>query len=197
MPTQLHTEAEGSSFNSLAKSGLWIAIVIAASIACSLMFACATPFAALAALAAEKMPRGQALTLTGCAWLANQLVGYLILHYPQTWDSFAWGAAIGVACLLATLGAEESLRFSKTRLAGQTLAFISAFFLYEGALFASTAFLPSGPDAFSLRIVARIFEINVVAFLGLLILHRVASSIGMVSDEKLLAGHDLRAGQSL
>jgi len=188
MQIQSHGEAHAAS-NSLAKSGLWIAIVIVASIGFSLIFACATPFAALAALAAVKMPRGEALTLTGCAWLANQFVGFFVLHYPQTWDSFAWGSAIGVACLVATLGAEESLRFSKTNLAQLTLAFVTACCLYEGVLFASTALLPSGPDAFSFHIVARIFEINAVAFVALLILHRVASTIGIVSEKKLILQH--------
>jgi hypothetical protein len=54
---------------------LWIALLVAASVAFTLGFACATPLAAFAAIAALSMPRKDALLLIGLVWLANQAVG--------------------------------------------------------------------------------------------------------------------------
>ena len=70
----------------------WIALLTVATIAGSLVFACATPFPALAALAALHMSRRDAFALTAVIWGANQIIGYGLLHYPQTWDSVAWGS---------------------------------------------------------------------------------------------------------
>jgi hypothetical protein len=42
---------------------------------------------------AINMKRADAFTLAIVVRLVNQLVGYGILHYPQTPDSFAWGVA--------------------------------------------------------------------------------------------------------
>ena len=51
---------------------IWIALLVIASIAFSLGFACATPFAAFAAAAALTMNRRDAMLLVGLVWLANQ-----------------------------------------------------------------------------------------------------------------------------
>ncbi len=161
-----------------AKTGIWIALVVGASILFSLALACATPFAALAAAAGIKMQRRDALILVILAWLATQMIGYFVLGYPRTWDSFAWGAAIGIAAMLATVAASESKRLPNGVIAGLA-AFLGAFIIYEGGLYATTALLPSGDEAFSLPIVARILEINALAFAGLLVLHRLATAIGL------------------
>ncbi|MER9657689.1 hypothetical protein NKJ26_30315 [Mesorhizobium sp. M0152] len=85
-----------------ARQSVWVVLVVALSIVFSLALACATPFAAIATVAGANMSRRGALLLTSIAWLANQAVGYVFLGYPTTWDSFAWGAAIGIAAALAT-----------------------------------------------------------------------------------------------
>src|SRR3954462_4631533 len=82
---------------------IWIALVSGSSVLFSLALACATPFAALATVSGLALRRGPALALVGTAWLANQAVGYGLLNYPRTPDSFAWGAAIGIAALAATV----------------------------------------------------------------------------------------------
>jgi hypothetical protein len=80
----------------------WIAALSIAAVAGSLLFACTTPFAALATFAALYMQRRDAFMVTGITWLANQLVGFGFLHYPHTWTTAAWGIAIGVSALVAT-----------------------------------------------------------------------------------------------
>ena len=91
----------------------WIGLLTVATIAASLVFACATPFPALAALAALHMKRRDAFALTAVVWGTNQIIGYGLLHYPQTSDSFAWGIAIGASAMIATAlaaGAERAVR---------------------------------------------------------------------------------------
>lgn len=164
-----------------ARDAIWIALVAGSSVLFSLALACATPFAAIAAIAGIKMSRRDALILVAIAWLANQAVGYLVLGYPQTWDSFAWGAAIGIAAVLATFGVIEIKHRWGSAVTAVLISFLAAFAIYEGVLFTATAVLPSGEEAFSLAIVGRIFWVNVIAFAGLLALHRVAVVIGLLA----------------
>jgi hypothetical protein len=130
----------------------------------SFALACATPFPALAALAALHLRRSDALALTGIAWVANQAIGYGFLGYPQTWDSFAWGGVIGLSALAATAVA--------------VVSFTAAFIAYEAALCGTTAFLPSGPEAFSAPIVMWILRVNALAFVALMLVQSLGDSLG-------------------
>ncbi len=161
------------------KTAIWSILVIGSSSLFSLAFACATPCAGLAAVAGTKMRRRDAFIVAMLAWLTNQALGYFILGYPRTWDSFAWGAAIGIAAAFATFIASESTRWMGTALKGSATAFVCAFIVYEGALYAATSILPSSEAAFSLPIVARILEVNAAAFVGLLVLQRRSMTFGL------------------
>lgn len=164
-----------------ARGAIWISLVASSSVIFSFALACATPFAALAAIAGSKMSRRDALILLAVVWLANQAIGYLALGYPRTWDSFAWGAAVGIAALLSTFAAREITPWLGPAIVGGAAAFLAAFAIYEGVLFAATAVLPSGEEAFSLPLMAWIFGINVLAFAGLLAIHRGAIAIGLLA----------------
>ncbi|TAV49415.1 hypothetical protein ELI30_14415 [Rhizobium leguminosarum] len=154
----------------------WVVVISGASVALSLLFACITPFVALAAVSAVILPRRMAVTAVLLAWLANQMVGYLVLGYPQTWDSYAWGLAIGIAvfaCLATALGV---LRLSTDLTVTMAGAFLGGFVAYEGVLFAGTAVLPSGEGAFSAAVVADVLLINSLAAVGLICLHAGAAA---------------------
>jgi hypothetical protein len=157
----------------------WIAIVTAATVAFSLSLACATPLAAVAALAGARVKLREGVWLVLAAWLANQLVGYCLLNYPRSWDSFAWGAALCVAGLSAALGAREAARMARAPLLIPPVAFLAAFLIYEAALFAATALLPSAAEAFSSTVIARIFMINAGAVIGLAAMRWLAVRIGL------------------
>src|ERR1700709_2513654 len=86
-----------------AMRALWIVLIVTSGTCLSTFFACATPFAALATLAALKLGRRDAITVIGLVWLANQAIGYGLLGYPWTWDSAAWGLSIGASAGLAFL----------------------------------------------------------------------------------------------
>ena len=155
---------------------IWIALLVIASIAFSLGFACATPFAAFAAAAALTMNRRDAMLLVGLVWLANQGVGFGVLHYPWTADCLAWGVGLGIVALLSALGAEfGAKRFTALNgILASTAAFLSAFGVYEGLLFIASMIFQSGVEDYAPAIVGRIFAINAVAFIGLLAANRLS-----------------------
>jgi hypothetical protein len=162
---------------------LWLTSLVAASIVFTLALACAAPLAAFAAVAALALSRRDALLLVVCVWLANQLVGFLLLDYPWTASTFAWGVALGIVAIVATLAslwmaercvhAAHSVHFAAT--------FLVAFAVYEAALFAISATLLGGTEIYTLAIQGRIFVINAAAFVGLLVLNHLAASVGLVN----------------
>ena len=165
----------------VARRWAWIGLLGSASIGFSLVFACATPFVALVTLAALSMTGRDALIVTAAVWFANQAVGYGILDYPRTFDSYAWGAAIGLAALLAlavarTIGErfERSGPFIST-----ALAFLSSFAVYELALYAATFVLAGTDTAFSWPIVGYILQVNALGLGGLIVLKLIAASVGL------------------
>ena len=167
-----------------ARRWLWIALVATASIVSSLALACAMPYAALATLAAVKMGRRDAVALVGVAWLASQVLGYGVLGYPRTFDSYAWGAGLGIASLVALAGAQfvsASLRRMPVAV-GITMAFLGAFVVYEAALLGISFLLATDAEAFSARIVLWIFEVNAAAAVGLLALNRLGVRVGLVTS---------------
>ncbi len=166
---------------------VWLALLVAASAAFSFVFACATPFAAFGAAAALTLSRRDAVRLTVAVWLANQVLGYAVLQYPWTANSFAWGAVLGAAAVLTTVGARGVAR----RLAGRSdgvralATLLAAFMVYEGVLFAVAMAWLGGTESFTLPIVGRIFAVNVVALIGLYALHRVGVAVGLVGPSSL------------
>ncbi|WP_146030182.1 hypothetical protein [Methylocella silvestris] len=174
-PDALKSQAENFG---VAGPAAWIGLAAALSAMFSLSFACAAPFAGFAAFAGLTAPRRFAMTLAGAAWLANQLVGFLLLGYPATAGSFAWGAALGLAALTAAFAASIAFRQTGVRPVAMGLAFFAAFASFESVLFAASAVLPSGPDAFAPAVVARIFAINASFFAGLLAARQLGRGIG-------------------
>ena len=179
-----------------ARRWLWILLLTAASVFVTLGMACATPFAALATLAGLHMSRRDGLALIGIAWLADQAVGYGLLGYPRTANSFAWGVILGVGAFVALLAAQslaERVRARGVVLAGAA-AFAGAFVAYQAVLVAATAGLASGAEAFSLPIVGWVLRVNLLSLVGLLILYRLAVWIGLVTRAPLGARATVTAG---
>ena len=179
-----------------ARRWLWILLLTAASVFVTLGMACATPFAALATLAALHMSRRDGLALIGIAWLADQAVGYGLLGYPRTGNSVAWGVILGVGAFGALLAAQtlaDRVRDRGGVVAGAA-AFAGAFVAYQAVLVAATAVLASGPEAFSLPIVAWVLRVNLLSLAGLLILYRLAVWIGLVTRAPLAVRATVTAG---
>ncbi|MBS0252591.1 MAG: hypothetical protein JSR78_16165 [Proteobacteria bacterium] len=148
-------------------AAIWIALIAILSVGGSFAFACAAPLAAIAALAAARMDGRTGLGLVVAAWLTNQIVGYGFLGYPHTFESYTWGAAIGVATIAAFAMARLTRAFAHSWPAVLGVSFLVAFASYELALFAAGIALGSSEYAFSAAVVARVFQVNAVSFVGL------------------------------
>jgi hypothetical protein len=130
------------------------------TVACALAsfaFACATPFAAFAVVAAATLRLRPALLVVAGAWLVNQTIGFGALHYPVDASTIAWGLAIGAAALIATAASSAVLGVLPQDRSALVLSLtlVSAYTAYELTLFAATPFL-GGEGAFTFAIVTRI-----------------------------------------
>jgi hypothetical protein len=163
----------GSSWRRL----FWLAILIGSSFIFSVSLACATPLAALGAVAAITLRRRDALVAGGMVWLVNQCAGYIILRYPWSPNSVGWGAALGAATLLAGLAARWSYTQQRAVPIGFriTTSFAAAFVAFEAAIYAAAFFILGGLQDFTFGIVSYLFVINAVTFLGLLVLYSLVT----------------------
>src|SRR5262249_21569049 len=87
------TSLIGRMKNSDSEAGpllLCTVLLVAAALSASLIFACAAPFAAFAALAAGVLSRRNALLAIAAAWLANQAIGFGVLGYPHGLTTMIW-----------------------------------------------------------------------------------------------------------
>jgi hypothetical protein len=158
---------------------LWPTLLVAAAIVGSGAFACATPFAAFAAIAAGTMPAGAALATVATIWVANQAIGFFALSYPWTLDTTLWGVALGAAALLATLTAIGLHGRVKSIPAWLRLpaAFAAAFVAFEIVL-AGTALALGGLEDFAPAIVGEVLQIAVAWLVGLWATHALLQRTG-------------------
>jgi len=171
------TTPRATAASSAAVTGIWIALIAGLAVFGSFAFACAAPFAAIAALAALTMRRAEGLALVVVAWLANQAVGFILLGYAHTADSYAWGAAIGIAAVLGYFAASVIAATTRSALVASVTAFLSAFAAYQAALYAFGLMTSYAGDGFSAAIVTEVLTINAVAFAAFLVVHRAAVAL--------------------
>lgn len=169
-----------SQFPSQTRRILWLAALVGASVAFSFGFSCATPLAAFAAISAMTLSRRDALLFAGAVWLANQLVGFTFLNYPTDATTLAWGAALGAITLVSTEIVGLVTR-RQNGLVGTVAAYLLAFGLYQGGILGVSFALNSGFEAFAPEIVAQVFALNAVAFAGLLVASKVATTMGLTA----------------
>ena len=160
---------------------IWTGMIVVAGAGMSVVFACAAPFAALATLAASKTERRDTALAVGLVWLLNQVIGYGFLHHPRSWDSLAWGAAIGAG---AGMGLVAAIALAPTRKGplAVSLPFVGAFTAYEFTLYLASFVLPTEPHAFTLPVVREIFIVNAMSLVGLMFAHWLATMAGLLAD---------------
>lgn len=165
----------------------WIGLLTVACALLTLQFACATPFAALGALAAVNMSRRDAFFLAVSAWLVNQAIGYGVLGYPNALSTHAWGIAIGIAGVLAVAAARPvaaRLRATGGAIVATVAAFVAAGAVYQIALYPWSLILPDGVPAMSFGVVTYVLKWNVIALVALLVLHQLALKVGLVTRRR-------------
>src|SRR5215813_11452673 len=143
---------------------MWLGLLIVISAAITIAFTCITPFAAFAVIAALTVPRRDTVMLAVALWLTNQAVGFGLLHYPWTASTFAWGAALGVAAVIGTLGALWTFERlgSRQAFARSAVAFVAALALYQLTLYVVAASWLGGAEMFAPGIVRQVLLINAV-----------------------------------
>lgn len=163
---------------------LWLVLLVGASVAFSLNFACAAPLAAFGVAAALTLPSRDALSLICGVWFADQVVGYTVIHYPWTANSLAWGVVLGVAAVLATLTAQWTVQRSggQPKAVVALAALLAAFTVYEGVLVATALAGLGGMGSFTAAIIGRIFAINAGALVGLLGLNYLGMAVGLAAQ---------------
>ncbi len=167
---------------------LWLATLVAASVAFSLGLACAVPLAAFAALGALTLERRMGLLVIIGIVVANQIIGFTVLHYPRDAATIVWGPAFLFVGIIATLAAYWTTRgcAGLHRITAVPAIFAAAFAFYEGGFFLISLLTRSGLYAYTPAIILRVFETNVLAFAGLLLIRRVASILPLSASKKFL-----------
>jgi hypothetical protein len=141
------------------------------TLACGLAsfgFACGTPFAAFAVMAAEMVSLPPALLVVAAVWAVNQAIGFGALHYPVDANTILWGVVIGAAALAGTAAAALVLRLAQRANVAVALglALAAAYTVYEVVLLAATPFL-GGEESFTAAIVGRLGVLNILWLTGL------------------------------
>lgn len=158
---------------SASAQNIWAGVLATSSVLGSLALACMFPFAAIATLLAATLPFRKAMAWMGAAWFTNQLVGYLLLGYPQTANSFGHGLAIGVTALATLWVAKKVFDLRGDRsLITAALAFAAAFVAFEALLLFAALFL-GGVHNFVPSIVWMIAQNDILWFLSLGFLYMV------------------------
>ena len=163
-----------------ASNMVWVMLLVVVSIAMTLGFACVAPFAGFAAFAALTLPRREGLLAVLGIWLANQMAGFLFLHYPLTIECCAWGVALGLAIALSLAAA----RFAGARLASSgaaaagIAAFAAAFAAHQLFLLLTAAAVLGGLEDFAMRVELQALAINGGCFVGLLAVRWIADRTG-------------------
>jgi hypothetical protein len=175
-----------------ATRAVWIALIVASGTCLSPILACVTPFAALATLAALKLGWRDRIAVIGLVWVANQAIGYGFLGYPWTWDSAAWGLAIGASAGLAVVAA-RGLSTTRPAPLAISLPFVAAFAAFELGLYLAGYGLPGSAGAFSVSIVAHVFLINAIVLCVLMALYHLATMSGLLSRNEAPEPRGIRA----
>lgn len=170
-----------TSLSTRSASTLWIVLLTAASTLTTFALACATPFPALAALAAVHMQRQDGIMLMLIAWAASQIVGFGLLGYPHDPTTLAWGVALGTAAI-GSAGAAYALsgRCRGTSTAVRlTLAYVVAFVAFKGIVLLWAFGLGGAATAAAPKLLAGQFVRNGAILIGLFVLYRGLVAIGL------------------
>jgi hypothetical protein len=160
---------------------LWLGAMAVAGIATTLIFKCATPYPALAALAALHVDRRGGVALMLVSWLAAQVTGFALLHYPVSAESIGWAVALGAG----SMGALFAARLTDASLAGSAylarlaLAYVAATIAFKLAVLVGAFVLQSGWAAFAPEVLGRQFVRYGLILAGLAVFHQLLTRLGV------------------
>lgn len=152
-----------------------IGVLVASAAILTVALACATPFAAYAALAAIAFPRRDAIVTVASVWLANQAVGFIVMGYPVTPEGMLWGGVIGASMVATTLVARGVCERAALSGAGAAmLAFFAGQVVFRASMML-TALVLGGIEGFTLANLAYLSALDAMTFLVALALAEFAA----------------------
>lgn len=162
-------------------SALWLSLLTAASTATTLALACATPFPALAALAAVHMRRRDGVALMLLAWAASQFVGFFLLGYPRDGSTLGWSAGLCTAAAGSAFASYAALRALPYRsvAARLGLAYAAGFTAFKGIILLWALVLGGLHTAMAPDLLAEQFVRNGAILIGLYALYRALVAVGV------------------
>lgn len=160
---------------------LWVALFTAAATIASLLFHCATPYPALAALAAIHLNSRDGVLLMLASWVVSQGIGFCFMGYPWEAATALTAGAIGVAAVLGVLAAgaaDAALRAGHVAVR-LVVAYVVAFAAFKLAIAAASPAIGHTDAALSLEVVLRQFVRNAAILAGLYAAYRALIAAGV------------------
>lgn len=184
------TTASSSILPGAARRIGWGVFLAAATTIFSFVFACAAPFAALAAIAALNMRRLDAVLTILLAFAINQAVGFGFLDYPHDASTIAWGAGIGVSAMLGLGAALAVARLASGMGYVLTLAlsFLAAFAACQLGLQGAGVLIGTGGHGLSAEVVRWVLQMNALALALLAGLQKLGQLAGVATPLPARAG---------
>ncbi len=160
---------------------LWVALFTAASAVTTAALACATPFPALAALAAAHLGRRHGLALMLIGWGVSQVVGIGLHHYPHDPSTIGWGVTLGLASVAALLGGSRATLQLARKPAWMRLAcgYGAAFVAFKLAVLGGGLLLGGVGTALAPTLIARQLVRDGLILFGLHLFYRVLREAGV------------------
>ena len=170
-------------------SALWVSLLTAASTVTTLALACATPFPALAALAAVHMRRRDGIALMLLAWAASQFVGFFLLGYPRDGSTLGWGVGLGTAAVGSALAGYAALLALQYRsvAARLSLAYAAGFTAFKAIILGWALVLGGLHTAMAPDLLAEQFVRNGAILIGLYALYRGLVAAGVPAPPQPVA----------
>jgi hypothetical protein len=164
---------------------LWILLFTIASTLTTLIFACATPFPALAALAAVHLDRRDGVFLMLAAWAVSQAIGFCTMGYPWDAATALTGVAIGSAAVAGAIVASVADRLAGARapIARLAIAYVAAFATFKLGILLWAPAIGHTDAALSLPILQRQFVRYAAILAGLYALYRVLTAVGVPAPD--------------
>ncbi|WCT72362.1 hypothetical protein PQ455_12015 [Sphingomonas naphthae] len=162
-------------------STLWIVLLTLASTATTLILSCATPFPALAALAAVHMRARDGVALMLATWVVSQATGFCVMGYPLSGENIGWAVALGLGAVAAALVASAgSGRIARAPLAAKlALAYVAGFVVFKLVVLVFAIGMGEVGAAFTADVLLRQFARNGAILIGLLALYHALVAMGL------------------
>lgn len=169
-----------TSSDRTARTGM-IVLLAGATTAAAAALGCATPFPAIAAIAALTMNTRDGLILVALSWIASQVIGFGLRGYPLDAEALGLAASIGGSAVVGLFAATMLLRHTPVSNVPlrAAVALIGAFAAFKGAVLSPSLLLADGAHGFTSDVLARQAVRNLLFLAGLVALHRVALSVGL------------------